>query len=264
MIAVGSEQGHDDVAPCFLTSCPDLQCLALSKLVRYIPPFLPGTVGTGPNDTLPPSPCVKNTLPQVNVHSRRKQTESSSVSRSSARTHPPPLQREAPRGEGHLGVSRPPAVFPSNRRISCYTDGVAPHFDEHIINADNGRTPTSGFQPSTTTASGNIAGDVAAVGGRGSGGRSSGAGSFHSSGVESGEAAAAASTAVSVAEIGLEGGAKIPYRESRFSPRRGRRKRQQSGGDDGDCGDDVDSQACSGSKSQRCERLFELGDQLQR
>lgn len=59
----------------------------------------------------------------------------------------------------------------------------------------------------------------------------------------------------------------IPYRESRFSPRRGRRKREaegRGGEDDGDGGEhDVDI-AGDGRESPACERLFELGDRAQR
>lgn len=62
-----------------------------------------------------------------------------------------------------------------------------------------------------------------------------------------------------------EGGGKIPYRESRFSPRRGRRKRDEEGRADGGDGDVGDVGAArEGCESPACERLFELGDRAQR
>ncbi|CAM9223187.1 unnamed protein product, partial [Ectocarpus sp. 8 AP-2014] len=73
-------------------------------------------------------------------------------------------------------------------------------------------------------------------------------------------AAASAADAVPVAEVDEEG-ARIPYRESRFSPRRGRRK--QGGGYDGN-GNDGHGGGESGRESPTCERLFELGHRQQR
>lgn len=229
---------------------------ALTKEQRYFTPF-PCLVGTGPNDILPLFPLARP-FPQVNVHSHRKRAEAP-ASRSSARTPPPPSCREKFRGEEHLGNSLPPAGFQGNRRISCCTDVLSR--SDVYMNADNGLTPPSGCRP-VPTAGGGVRGGVATMNGRGSGGT----GSFRASGAESYEAAAAAAAAVSFAETGFEGGGKIPYRESRFSPRRGRRKRGCEGkGIEGDgCDDDVVKEASSAHESPRCDRLFELGDRLQR
>eukprot|EP00903_Cladosiphon_okamuranus_P017269 g15913.t1 len=63
------------------------------------------------------------------------------------------------------------------------------------------------------------------------------------------------------------GRGKIPYRESRFSPRRGRRKREAGGrvaGDVGDGGEVGVGISSDGRESPACERLFELGDRAQR
>lgn len=140
------------------------------------------------------------------------------------------------------------------------------------MNDENGLTSPSGLRP-PTLANGGVLGDAAAMAGHGSGGSSGsdgsggsgGTGSFRCSGAGSREAVAATTTAaaVPVSEIGFEGGGKIPYRESKFSPRRGRRKRHMGVGDDG-CDNDVVSEACRGHESPRCDRLFELGDRLQR
>lgn len=169
---------------------------------------------------------------------------------------PPPPPQQPPshpyRGlRGEEDLPPPPALTSAylNSHVVCNGDGCS--VENQVARPFRLKPPVGGAVPDGGGGGGG--GDMAARGYSGSGGSGG-------SGARSGNG-----SSEKIAETG-EGGGKIPYRESRFSPRRGRRKREgaraSEDGDDGEGG--VVGASRGGRESPACERLFELGDRAQR
>ncbi|CAM9688213.1 unnamed protein product, partial [Ectocarpus fasciculatus] len=208
--------------------------------------------------------------PQVNVHGNGKRppghTSSSAGSTQNGggtfaapsqphAQHPPPYSYGgAPRtaeNASSLPPPPPPRTGSSDSHAKLDNDG----------HAKGGNQPTAGA-PRRRSRRGS--GGSSVVGSSDTAGRHAADNSFLRELAAGANTAAAAADAVLVAEVDEEG-TRIPYRESRFSPRRGRRK--QGGGCDG--GDGHGDRGGggggeSGRESPVCERLFELGHRQQR